>query len=60
MLTFAVIILSFIYGLIDIYPNYSSVHDLGYSMGVMFGNMFKILGTLSLFILGYRKFTSIN
>jgi hypothetical protein len=51
-----VFILSFIYTIIDIYPTYNSAFDLGYSTGLIFGHMIKILGMLGLIILACKYF----
>lgn len=55
-----ILILSIIFTLIDIYPNYNSAYDLGYSSGVMFKNMLKTSFTLALFFFAYNKFKKVK
>ncbi|RZT95737.1 hypothetical protein EV201_0362 [Ancylomarina subtilis] len=52
---FALFILSFIYSLVDNYPNYNSAFDFGRSTGAMFGHLLKILGTIVLLALSVRS-----
>lgn len=55
----AIFILSFLYSLIDNYPNYNSAFDFGKSTGEMFGHMLKILGMIVLMTLTFRCFKSV-
>ena len=56
---FALFILSFIYSLVDNYPNYNSAFDFGRSTGEMFGHLLKILGTIVLLALTVRSVKSV-
>jgi len=55
----AIFFLSFLYSLIDNYPNYNSAFDFGKSTGEMFGHMLKILGMIILMALTFRCFKSV-
>lgn len=52
--------LSFIFTLIDAYPTDNSIYDLAYSTGQMFGNLFKILGTLAFAALFSKYYNMIH
>ncbi len=56
IIVIAIFFLSFLYTLIDNYPNYDSVFDFGKSTGQVFGQMLKILGLLGLIVLSFRYF----
>lgn len=48
-------IVSFIYTLTSMYPNYGSSFDLGFSTGTAFGHALKILGAIGLIAYGVKK-----
>ena len=54
------LILSFIFTLLDAYPTNNSVYDLAYSTGQMIGNLLKIMGTLALGFITYKYYNKIH
>lgn len=56
ILLIALFILSFIFAIVDSYPNYSSAYDLGYITGAMIKQLVKILGIFGLVVLAFRFF----
>ncbi len=62
LIAFMVVVLAFsiIYAILDSYPSFTSSYDLGYSAGVMFGHMIKIIGMFSLIVFAFRAFKMKN
>jgi hypothetical protein len=48
------LIISIIYSLATMYPNYGSSFDMGLSAGLVFGHAIKVLGTIGLVSYGIR------
>lgn len=49
-----ILIISIIYSLTAMYPNYDSAFDMGFSAGSFFGRALKILGVIGLITYGIR------
>ena len=48
------LIISIIYSLATMYPNYGSSFDMGFSAGLAFGQAMKVLGTIGLISYGIK------
>jgi hypothetical protein len=48
------LIISVIYSLTAMYPDYGSSYDMGFSAGSFFGQMIKVLGAIGLIAYGIR------
>lgn len=48
------LIISIIYSLTAMYPDYGSSFDMGYSAGSAFGQMIKVLGAIGFIAYGIR------